>query len=107
MDATMIPHVLSKLDAIREHQVKEGEALKDIRDLLRQASAPLAAPPAPATVTGLVSSRLEGWIFSMKPIIAFAHMAVKHAVAVGTIWYLAKTGQGDKIGPYVGWLLGM
>jgi hypothetical protein len=109
MDATMLPHVLAKLDVIREHQIKEGEALSEIRHLLRQSPAPLAA--APATVKEVVASKAGSWvenlISNMTPLTSLFLVLLKHAVAVGTIAWMVKNGQGDKALPYINWLLGM
>lgn len=102
MDATLLPHILAKLDMIREHQIREGEALNEVRHLLRN-----QPQSQPSTVTGIVSSRLEKWLFSLRPLAAGAGMMVRHAIAVATIVYMAKSGQEDKIWPYVNWLLGM
>lgn len=107
MDATTT-HVLSKLDQIREHQIKEGEALSEIRHLLRQSPAPLAAmAAAPATMGAVVASKVETFISRMTPLTSLLHMMIRHAIAVGTIVYLTKSGQADKALPYVNWLLGM
>lgn len=107
MDEIMLPHVLSRLDAIREQQIRDSEAVSEMRHLLRQPAPALKSAVAQTTVVAAVTSRMEAWLLSLKPIALLFTMGVKHAVAVGTIWYMIKTGQGDKIAPYVSWLLGM
>lgn len=104
MDGTILPHVLSKLDQIREHQIKEGEAMSEIRHLLRSLPAQSAAP---ATMLGVASSRLEGWLLSAKPWAIGAAMLARHAVAVATIAWMVKSGQEDKALVYINWLLGL
>lgn len=108
MDA-ITTHVLSKLDLIREHQIKEGAALDEIRHLLRQPAPQVAmvAAQAPATMSAVVASKVETWLLRMTPLTSLLHMCIRHAIAVGTIVYLTRSGQADKALPYVNWLLGM
>jgi hypothetical protein len=108
MDATMIPHVLSKLDQIREHQVKEGEALRDIRELLKQ---PLSAPPTSAP---LVSSHSPGrtiaaldWLLSTNSLTWLLRTFWRFLPTAATLVYLKATGQSDKIIAYLNTFVGL
>jgi hypothetical protein len=88
MDATMTTHLLQKLDAIRESQIRGETALTEVVELLKQQLlAVRVAAPVPSQ-TGFLS-RLERLLPLLKPIGA---IAIKQAVTVLMIWYLVKGG---------------
>lgn len=99
----MQERILSKVEVIREDQVRAIETLKEIRHLVR------SPPPAssPATTALPLAKRVENWVLSPKPIVMGAVATARHVVAIVTVWYLLKSGQAEAADPYIRWLLGM
>ncbi len=93
-------YLLMKLDKIEDLvRIEAAEIRKILTDRGQTAT--------PATLTSVLSARIEKWVFSLKPLAAGAAMVVKHAIAVATIVYMAKGGSLGAVEPYVQWLLGM
>ena len=81
--------------------------LDKIEDLIREVRQLIMEKPSGGTVSGIVSTRIERWIFSLKPLAAGTAMIVRHVAAVATIWYLIRSGQAEQADPYIRYLLGL
>lgn len=109
MDATMLPHVLTRIDQVRESQVKIETQNGEILNLLRSPSSvsSLAVVEAPIATTATIGTRIGQLLTTIKDLLAGAKAFIQHIAAVGTGWYLMHTGQFEAALPYVRWLLGL
>jgi hypothetical protein len=98
MGDTPTDYTLMKLDKI-EDLVRELKHL-----LLAQAEAPTATAP---TMTGIVSSRLEKWIFSLKPLAVMLSVAGRQTINTLVIIYMARGGSLGPMEPYIRYLIGI
>lgn len=96
--------ILTKVEVIREDQVRAIETLNEIRHLVRL---PVPVASLPATTTLSLTKRVENWVLSPKPIMMGMVAIGRHAAAVATIWYLIKSGQAEAADPYIRMLLGI
>jgi hypothetical protein len=86
-------YTLMKLDKIED-------MIREVRQLL------LDRQTTPSTVTGIVSSRLEKWLFSFRPLAILLFSAVRQAVAVAVIVHMARGGSLGPMEPYINYFLG-
>lgn len=107
--------VLTKLDAIRENQVRDSAMLDEIRYILRLGlanftpnSPPASIPtPAPTTAPGMLLERAERWLSRLKPVAMVGMAMGRHAINAMVIVWMAKGGTLGPAEPYVRYLLGM
>lgn len=83
MEANLLPYILEKLDRIREHQIKEGEAMAEVRMLLK------TAPSHMKEQKSSFPSLLKSWLELLQPLGA---MMIRHAITVLLVIYMVKEG---------------
>src|SRR5688572_4044916 len=94
MAGTSTDYTLMKLDKIED-------MIREVRQILQDRPS-----QPPSTVGHLVSTRLERWLLSLKPLYMALSAAGRQAISVAVIVYMAKGGSLGPAEPYVRYLLG-
>lgn len=86
---------------------KIEDMIRDLKQLLILMRAGTAEAAVPVTITAIASSRLEKWIFSLKPLVAMLGVAGRQTINTMVIIYMARGGSLGPMEPYIKYLIGI